>query len=69
MGTIYKKISGLQRIQWTFPFVTHTVKVDARITLFRADIEHCRLEQAGHHELHGERSVEIEPHIMLLWRR
>jgi hypothetical protein len=65
MGAIFKKISGQKRIQWTFPFMAHTVKVDARITLFQTDVEHCRLEQAGHHEFHGERSVEIEPHIVL----
>jgi arylsulfatase A-like enzyme len=26
--------------------MAHTVKVDARITLFQTDVEHCRLEQA-----------------------
>jgi len=66
MPEVYKKMKILHRFQWTFPFVAHTVKVDARITLFRADIENCRMEQAGHHELHGDRSIEIEPHIVLL---
>jgi hypothetical protein len=64
----YGKAEHLRRIQWTFPFVAYTFKVDARITFFRTDIEQRRLEQAGHHEFQGERVVEMKPHIVLLWR-